>query len=181
MTSTPTFYEVLDLPEDLRHERNLPTHTLRMVYRRALLQNHPDKSDKSTLIPNKKTYTIDQISEAFNTLSDSKARAKYDKELKLRKATANGGQNGKQVFRTGIEIVDLDDLEMDEAQGTWYRSCRCGDERGFLIKETDLEEVADEGEICVGCRGCSLWLKVLFGVIDEAAQDKDNALRVSGT
>jgi len=74
---------------------------------------------------------------------------------------------GKQVFRTGIETVDLDDLKVDEAQGIWYRSCRCGDERGFLIKEADLEEAAEDGEISVGCKGCSLWLKVLFGVMED--------------
>lgn len=74
---------------------------------------------------------------------------------------------GREVFRTGIETVDLDDLEVDEARGEWYRSCRCGDDQGFLVAESDLEEAVEEGELSVGCRGCSLWLKVLFGVMEE--------------
>ncbi|KAL2072538.1 hypothetical protein VTL71DRAFT_11881 [Oculimacula yallundae] len=170
MTYMQTFYEILGLPEALHDEANLPAQILRAAYRRALLQNHPDKSSANKALNTKTTtFSIDQISEAFNTLSDPKSRAKYDQELKLQNANAiHGGVTGKQVFRTGIETVDLDDLEVDEVQGIWYRNCRCGDERGFLIKESDLEEAAEDGEISVGCRGCSLWLKVLFGVVEEA-------------
>lgn len=99
-------------------------------------------------------------------LSVPKKRAQYDIELKLQSSAEDQGQ-GKQTFKTGIEIADLDDLGYDEAENVWYKGCRCGDERGFLIREADLEEVADEGELGVGCRGCSLWLKVLFGVADD--------------
>ncbi|KAH7364201.1 diphthamide biosynthesis protein-like protein 4 [Rhexocercosporidium sp. MPI-PUGE-AT-0058] len=170
MTYMPTYYEILGLPSALHNEPNLPAQTLRTAYRRALLQNHPDKSSANNALNSKTTiYSIDQISEAFNTLSHPQSRTKYDQELKLQNATTEqGGVMGKQVFRTGIETVDLDDLEVDEAQSIWYRSCRCGDERGFLIKEADLEEAAEDGEISVGCKGCSLWLKVLFGVMEEA-------------
>ncbi|XMA14159.1 hypothetical protein WAI453_006950 [Rhynchosporium graminicola] len=170
MTYMRTFYEILGLPAALHDEPNLPAQTLRAAYRRALLQNHPDKSSANNALNTKTTlYSIDQISEAFNILSDPKSRKQYDQELKLQTANAtHGGVRAKQVFRTGIETADLDDLEVDEVQGIWYRSCRCGDERGFLIKESDLEEAAEDGEICVGCKGCSLWLKVLFGVMEEA-------------
>lgn len=164
MTFVPSYYEILGLPEAFHDGPNLPAQSLRTAYRRALLQNHPDKSASNSLIFPRTTYSIDQITEAFSTLSNPKSQAKYDADLKLQRATANGGQ-AKQIFHTGIETVDLDDLEIDEAQSIWFRSCRCGDDRGFLIKETDLDEAASEGEISVGCRGCSLWLKVLFGVI----------------
>lgn len=160
----PSYYEILGLPEAFHDDPNLPAQTLRTAYRRALLQNHPDKSAKGALTSTRTKYSIDQITEAFSTLSMPKTRAKYDADLKLQRVTVDGGQN-KQIFHTGIETVDLDDLEVDEAQGIWFRSCRCGDDRGFLIQEADLEEAASEGEISVGCRGCSLWLKVLFGVI----------------
>ncbi|TVY36861.1 Diphthamide biosynthesis protein [Lachnellula subtilissima] len=179
MTNVPTHYEILGLPETIRNEFNIPVQTLRGAYRRALLQNHPDKSQlppKPTLTSQHTVYSIDQISEAFSILSDGKSRAKYDKELKLQNNSANAaGEKGKQAFRTGVETVDLDDLEFDEAQEEWYRSCRCGDERGFLIKETDLEEAAEDGELNVGCKGCSLWLKVLFGVIEEGLEPVDTA------
>ncbi|CZR50798.1 related to Caj1p [Phialocephala subalpina] len=174
MTYISSYYEILGLPEAFHDDPNLPAQTLRTAYRRALLQNHPDKSANNSLTSLRTTYSIDQITEAFSTLSTPKSRAKYDADLKLQGATANGGQ-AKQIFHTGIETVDLDDLEVDEAQGIWFRSCRCGDDRGFLIKEADLEEAASEGEISVGCRGCSLWLKVLFGVIEDDALGVDTA------
>jgi diphthamide biosynthesis protein 4 len=55
----------------------------------------------------------------------------------------------------------------ETSEQIWYRSCRCGDERGFVIMESDLEDAAQEGEIRVGCTGCSLWLRVLFGVVED--------------
>ncbi|TVY83446.1 Secondary metabolism regulator laeA [Lachnellula suecica] len=161
------------LPEGIRNESNIPAQTLRSAYRRALLQNHPDKSQLSSQ-PTLSLFSIDQISEAFSILSDAGSRAKYDKELKLQNNGANAAEGkGRQEFRTGVETVDLDDLEFDEAQEEWYRSCRCGDGRGFLIREADLEEAADDGELSVGCKGCSLWLKVLFGVIEEDVKAAD--------
>jgi diphthamide biosynthesis protein 4 len=173
MNYMPTYYEILGLPKSLENASAISAQTLRGAYRRALLQNHPDKSTIPGLNSKKTTYSIDQISEAFSTLSNPTSRAEYDKGLRLREAITNGGGvNGREVFRTGVETVDLDDLDVNEAQGIWYRSCRCGDARGFLIMESDLEEAADEGELSVGCRGCSLWLKVLFGTMEEEAQDE---------
>jgi len=168
MTYIPTYYEVLGLPEAFRDDPSLSAQTIRNAYRRALLQNHPDKSTNSNA--KAANFSIDQISGAFSVLSDRKSRAEYDKELK-HKAAHDGRRVKGEVFRTGIETVDLDDIETDDTQGIWYRSCRCGDERGFLMRETDLEEAAEDGEISVGCRGCSLWLKVLFGVIEDVPSD----------
>lgn len=125
------------------------------------------------MTPQAATYSIDQITQAYSVLSKAQTRAEYDKELKIQHATTDeGGVKGRQGFRTGIETVDLDDLEVDEAQGTWYRSCRCGDDKGFLITEADLEEAAEDREISVGCKGCSLWLKVLFGVMEDDTEEK---------
>jgi len=176
MTCSPTYYEILDLPTAIQHDQTIPSQILRSAYRRALLQNHPDKSTKKPpLNSNQKPaiYSIDQISAAFKILSDPKLRGKYDAESKLQPNTATNvnGEIERRGFQTGIEVVDLDDLQMDEEKGTWYRACRCGDDWGFFIREEDLEEAADEGEVSVGCRGCSLWLKVLFGVVEEVAQE----------
>lgn len=82
---------------------------------------------------------------------------------------------GKQRFHTGVENVDLDDLEFDEADECWYRSCRCGNDRGYLFREPDLVEVADEGELMVGCLDCSLWLRVHFAVLEDQDDDGDHA------
>jgi diphthamide biosynthesis protein 4 len=175
MTYMPTYYEILGLPKALHHEPHLPAQTLRTAYRRALLQNHPDKVIKCTSATEIEKYSIDQITKAFSTLSNGKLRGAYDKELKLQQTSLNvNGLKGKENFYTGIETVDLDDLGTNEAEGIWFRFCRCGDDQGFLIREADLEEAVDDGEISVGCRGCSLWLKVLFGVMEDT-QGQDAA------
>lgn len=53
---------------------------------------------------------------------------------------------------------------------TWTRAChRCGADPGFSIEEEALEaaEERGEGEVLVGCGGCSLWVRVEFGVVEE--------------
>lgn len=170
-----THYEILGIPEALVQEPHLPAQTLRNAYRRALLKNHPDKATKHNSTTITETYSIDQIAEAFSTLSNAVSRGVYDRELKLRQTSTNANRlKGVQPFRTGIETIDLDDLDTDETQGIWFRFCRCGDEQGFLIREADLEEAAEDGEISVGCRGCSLWLKVLFGVVEDTQAQAGN-------
>lgn len=168
MTSKASYYEILSLPPTLQNEPVLPAQVLRRAYKRALLQNHPDRN----LTP--QTYSVDQITDAYAILGDQKKRARYDKELRLR---AGGEGRGKKDvgYRTGMEVVDLDDLEVDErGEGrAWYKGCRCGDERGFEVLEGELEDAAGagEGEVMVGCRGCSLWLRVLFGILEEEGMD----------
>jgi diphthamide biosynthesis protein 4 len=184
----PTHYEILCLPSPLHDEPTLTAQTLRAAYRTALLRWHPDKSNtlnvstSKTITPElwrKKSrlgkldvYSVDQISTAYSVLSNPKERREYDKELKAQRLlhggiTGNGGGDEDKKFKTGVELVDLDDLDYDEAECLWYRGCRCGDERGFLVREEDLEDAGDEGEVVVGCRGCSLWLRVLFGVVED--------------
>ena len=142
--------------------------------------NHPDKSSGKTDVNGKNgksrdgnVYSIDEIALAFTVLGDRKAKAEYDKSI-----LGNGasGKGQEEQFRTGVEVVDLDDLVFladvkgggdDGQEGIWYRGCRCGDERGFEVHEEDLEEAVGEGEVSVGCKGCSLWLRVLFGVLEE--------------
>lgn len=169
MTHQPTHYEILSLPSSLHYEPLLPAQVLRRAYRRALLQNHPDKALSSGRV-----YSIDQITDAFNTLGDRKERERYDRELKGR---GGGKRNEESGFKTGIETVDLDDLVMDNGvEGdVWFRGCRCGDERGFEVREEELENAAGEGEaeVVVGCRGCSLWLRVLFGVLEDDTADEN--------
>jgi len=177
-----THYQVLDLPWNFGVDSDLSAQHLKVAYRRALFQHHPDKtgaqSDSKHDLEvgrnscNKAAYTIDQISEAYATLSVPKLRSEYDRVLKLRARPVKGTEQGDdQTFRSGLEIVDLDDLNYDDIGEIWFKSCRCGDERGFQIRNADLEEASDIGELHVGCRGCSLWLKVLFGVVEEKAED----------
>lgn len=165
---------------------------IKVAYHKALLKHHPDKAGTIAQIPDtgikgssawntfssrpgapevsRSTYTIDEITSAYKTLSDPRLRAEYDLSLRLDRSKDSGRDKPGEVFHTGLEVVDLEDLSCDEGDDEaerpvcWYRGCRCGDERGFLVTEDELEKEAEHGEIVVGCRGCSLWLKVLFAV-----------------
>ncbi|EHA54759.1 hypothetical protein MCOR27_011073 [Pyricularia oryzae] len=190
-----THYEVLGISREILDEAKdtQRPQIVKRAYHRALLRHHPDKAvaaaTVATATPSKSStaagaaptgqaastiITIDQISTASAVLSDRARRREYDAALRLSRAAAgtsgHGDATGRQQpsdFQTGIEIVDLDDLDADEERGLWSRGCRCGNERGFKLSEDDLEAVADEGELIVGCQDCSLWLKVHFSVLDE--------------
>ena len=155
------YYQILDLSQT-GGNRPLTSGTLRQAYRTALLAHHPDKQLTNSPSPG---VTIDDVALAYKTLSDPELRAEYDSWLQS--ADARGDNRGPAVTKprhTGLETVDLDDLVFDESDETWSRSCRCGEARGFVIGTAELEKQVEEGEIIVGCRGCSLWLRILFGV-----------------
>jgi len=145
--ATANFYEILGLsicPGDLE---KISSQMIKTAYRRSLLIYHPDKASiihqvaDVSASQSSSAFSIDQVTEAYNVLSTPKKRAQYDVELRLQSSAQQQGER-KQTFKTGIEIMDLDDLAYDEVQKFWYKTCRCGDERGFLIQEADLEEVA---------------------------------------
>lgn len=125
MKANPTHYEILNLP--FPHQ-GLSKQALKLAYHKALLKHHPDKSP-STAVPNlddlpstpppaagststKKngnldayTYTIDQITTAYKTLSSPFHRAEYDRTLLLSRSKQKH-ENG-ETPHTGLEIVDL--------------------------------------------------------------------------
>ncbi|KAJ5171743.1 hypothetical protein N7492_004336 [Penicillium capsulatum] len=183
---TVDFYQILNLPFT-GSTTNLPQQQIKLAYHKALLRHHPDKAaaaaQEAGLVatPNgtfagskdQRTYSIDEITTAYKTLSDPGRRADYDRTLLLDRVKAAEREKTGDVFHTGLEVVDLEDLSCDEGSGgdqdsvSWYRGCRCGDEKGFLLTEDDLDREAEHGEIVIGCRGCSLWLKILFAVEDD--------------
>ncbi|KAK4136337.1 hypothetical protein BT67DRAFT_343878, partial [Trichocladium antarcticum] len=193
----PTHYEVLSLSPATLSASPDPAPLIKRAYRRALLRHHPDKKTPphpphqpqpkpSTAAPAAAAaaaaaYTIDQISTAYAALSRPGQRAAYDRALVLSLQASRAGTATASSFQTGIETVDLDDLSSEEvvpSRGAgreageedatrWYRSCRCGNPRGYLFGEADLEDAADLGELMVGCADCSLWLRVHFAVVDE--------------
>lgn len=203
----PTYYDILSLsPTTLSQTDPATTSALiKRAYRRALLNHHPDKRKPTTHPPTQphqqpqqqpqqppnhssspaSAYTIDQISAAYATLSLPSLRQAYDRSLLLLSSQSQPQQGRRRgegtEFQTGIETIDLDDLDCedydqedddDEGRGTgtrtrWYRACRCGNPRGYLFTEDDLEDAADLGELMVGCADCSLWLRVHFAVVDD--------------
>jgi hypothetical protein len=125
--------------------------------------------------------SIDAIREAYRVLANPRSRAEYDRQLILSSASATtptptSTAAAHEDFQTGMESLDLDDLicdaddEDDDDSGketSWWRACRCGNPRGFLVTEADLMAASDLGELLVGCLDCSLWIKVHFAAVDD--------------
>ena len=149
-------YETLALPSPLIKDQRITQQDIKAAYRHALLYHHPDKSNSKL---DQSKITIDDISTAYRVLSDPASRLEFDRLLRLQ--VPNQSLIASRSH-TGLENVDLDDLKYDENEGTWHRSCRCGDEKAFTVTEEELDKEADRGEVFTECRGCSLWLRVVF-------------------
>ncbi|MCJ1448025.1 MAG: hypothetical protein MMC23_008538 [Stictis urceolatum] len=161
-----SYYTVLGLSPNPDDAADLGAEDIKAAYRKALLAHHPDKSlAKKVITPPGSRHAIDAINDAYKVLSDSHAKLEYDRVLKLQ---GEKPQNGLIKEHPGLETVDLDDMQLDETNVTWYRACRCGRDRGFEVLEAELEKEAEHGEIIIGCDGCSLWLRVVFQTVDEA-------------
>ncbi|MCJ1276745.1 Diphthamide biosynthesis protein 4 [Puttea exsequens] len=160
---TQNHYNVLSLPFDPSATRKVSDQDVKAAYRRALLLHHPDKSP-STNPTRLSTHTIDQITLAYKTLIDPCTRAEHDCELALKPADTRPGW---VLSHPGLEVVDLDDMGYDEEHGMWYRECRCGKQRGYVVQDEELEANVEAGELITGCEGCSLWLRVTFAVVDD--------------
>ena len=159
------YYQLLGL-EEKQNAAVLSSQQVKAAYRRALLQHHPDKKvqtppSRPTRNGERSPVTVDEIALAYKVLSEPALRAEYNRWLET---DDSGADTNSRVHHTGLETVDLDDLAFDPASSLWSRSCRCGDERGFIVTEAELEKNVEDGELFVGCKGCSLWLRVLFGV-----------------
>ncbi|KAI9809809.1 MAG: hypothetical protein M1825_000242 [Sarcosagium campestre] len=187
-------YEVLGLASSISR-RNATTRDIKAAYRRTLLLNHPDKStassrndaieletydkaepiekysQRSASVRPAPKYSVDEITLALKVLSSPSERSKHDRHLLERASRANQERvRQEDSFRTGFETVDLDDMEVDEdADGitSWYRACRCGDDRGFYVTEHDLEIDEKHGMVITGCKGCSLWLRIVFEAVQS--------------
>lgn len=182
--SQPTLYEILSLSPT----SDLNPQLVKQAYRRALLTHHPDKSTQQShqkqsnnSTGSKPLYTIDQISLAYTTLSSPRLKTQYDTSLRSSRTypLSSSSRSLEEDFQTGIDTVDLDDLvfidseENGNGKDTWYRSCRCGNERGFALTEEDLEENADLGEVLVQCQDCTIWLRVCYVVAEDDEEDEE--------
>lgn len=178
-------YRILSLPSP-RHSASRPPSSadIKAAYRRALLTHHPDKAKETTAHVDKSmtsetaksgapAFSVDDITLAYKTLSSPAERTAHDRALRLSNNSDNAESAAEEQFRLGLEVWDLDELAWDEAEGIWWRGCRCGEDRGFVVREDDLERALEgganggAGEVLVGCCGCSLWVRVGFAVEEE--------------
>lgn len=157
------YYEILGLPRD---ETVVSADQVKKAYRRALLSHHPDKTPDPAAQARGSNgshkLTVDEIALAYKTLSEPSLKAEYDRWLASNRPP-DGSDSSNRIHHTGLETVDLDDLAFDEQSQAWTKSCRCG-VGGYSMTEDELERNVDDRELIVGCRGCSLWLRVLFSV-----------------
>ena len=177
MSYTKNYYAVLGLQTPgLATGNTLIDLDLRKAYKLALLAAHPDKQPSQTPLSattartsTKHTaYSVDDVKEAYNILSDPSQRKAYNDFLLRNPALSNSEIGGVKDsdFVLGLEMLDLSDFEEGSGGMEWTRTCRCGDEKGFRISEEELEgaEGRGEKEVLVGCEGCSLWVRVGFEV-----------------
>lgn len=155
------YYQLLGLSDGTDSE-HLNAAELKKAYRRALLFFHPDKADPQRKTTQLHAPTVDEISEAYRTLADPVLRSAYNKQLRLE----SSDDSPVYTRHTGMECVDLEEMDLDDASGAWTRPCRCGSLPAFVVTEDELEKHMDFGELTTGCKGCSLWLKVLFSVAE---------------
>ncbi|KAK8168091.1 hypothetical protein BKA80DRAFT_341014 [Phyllosticta citrichinensis] len=163
-------YRILSLPPPRQTASRPPSPAdIKAAYRRALLTHHPDKAGALNDTNNVDTdarsdggarnrkaagssttpaFSVDDITLAYKTLSSPAERAAHDRALRLSnngdgKGKADAETHAEEQFRLGLEVWDLDELAWDEAQGAWWRGCRCGEERGFVVHERDLERALE--------------------------------------
>ena len=165
-------YEVLGL--DFLQISEISVRDIKQAYRSSLLIHHPDKSTPLTadIQEHSPGSSIDEIKNAYKTLSNPKLRAELDRQLLLHTShslpnlSKKNLQGSTESSHPGLETFDLDDMLFDEERKVWHKSCRCGDTAGYALEEQMLEAESDVGEVLIGCKGCSLWIKVIFGVVE---------------
>lgn len=166
-------YQVLGLPAfRTKGNHHLSKDDIKTAYHQTLLLHHPDKAQThlqerpgTVQVSAGQTVTVDQIVTAYQVLSDPAQKLVYDQAL-LRKALNDHLSQTPSTSTVGAETLDLEDLIYSEPIGAWTHSCRCGAEPAFVITEEQLELEAQSGEILLGCRGCSLHIRVLFQALD---------------
>jgi len=183
-------YAILNLPSPPDISNPPTAHDIKQAYRLALLSYHPDKTKSPSNPPEdplalQNDYpkpSIDAIKRAYEILSSPRTRQTYDRTLLLQTSRLTSPSQQQRSFHPGSEILDLDDLTFDEQSRVWYLACRCGENKGFIVREDDLEREEQKGgrEVVVGCVGCSLWIRVGFGVVDDGEHNGTEVKHMAG-
>lgn len=185
----PTHFEILSISARSLDGQD-PTEQNEIVkkaYRRALLKHHPDKQaqtsaekDASSSASHEQHYTVDQITEAYNVLSDKQKRQKYTRTLRAQtKATFSArtstNRRASRNSKTAVEVetVDLDALSWSGKRRLYYHACQgCGKARGFTLREDDIDDDDEEYELTIECSGCDKELTVIVPALtDESGSE----------
>ncbi|EDO31219.1 predicted protein [Nematostella vectensis] len=106
---------------------------------------HPDKLDAAQTEKSQAVKEFHAISEAWNVLSNSELKSKYDKGI------------------TGLYFTWENDsaLNLKWLNGSYSSPCRCGGE--YVITNAHLQS----GQSMVCCTTCTLSIRVLYAVVSE--------------
>ncbi|KAJ9653100.1 Diphthamide biosynthesis protein 4 [Neophaeococcomyces mojaviensis] len=164
-------YTVLGLqPPRRAGDGQITNEALKAAHRRALLLHHPDKvsgqrvPDVTSRVAQTETrFTVDQIVKAYETLANPISKAKYNETL-LKRGRTKASSNGTKAS-SGLDTFDLEDLEYSDSLDSWMKTCRCGGT--YQVNGSQLEDAGPDGEIIVGCNGCSLCINVVFDILEE--------------
>ncbi|KAJ5733253.1 Heat shock protein DnaJ N-terminal [Penicillium manginii] len=157
------YYQILNLP--FGPSTSLTKQQLKLAYHKALLRHHPDKTGPTQdttprpYLSQGDKFTIDEITTAYKTLTDPTLRAEYDRILRLDRVKGAEREKTGDVFHTGLEVVDLEDLGCDEGGGKLFGSARVGVvmSAGFLFRRVSLRRRLSMGRLLLVVGG------VVFG------------------
>lgn len=188
----PTHFEILSISarsldgQDPAEQGEI----VKKAYRRALLKHHPDKQpqtsaedDAFSSASREQHFTVDQITEAYNVLSDKQKRQKYTRTLRAQtKATfsartsTNRRPSRKSKTTIEVETVDLDDLSWSGKRRMYYRACQgCGKARGFTLREDDIDDENEDYELTIECSGCDKVLTVTIPALTDGSGSEGQA------
>ena len=165
---TKSHFTVLSLPEPSLSSPPPSPSEVKAAYKSALLRHHPDKTPSVGRQYASPTPTIDEITLAYRTLSSSVERDIYMKGLLAQRKRDASTSTPGLTPHDGNEAIDLEKMQYDPQERSYYRACRCGRARGYTVTEAELEEHAGLGEVSIGCEGCSLIIRVEFEAVEDA-------------
>lgn len=159
-----TLYEVLSVGEDATYDE------IRVAYKSAVLNTHPDKAQTSVELhmPSNEQQDFLSVQKAWEILRYPESRADYDKQLLL-------SRQNVEIIASEIEVGDMIIESTADSVELLY-PCRCGDyfsitsselgEMGILVSEDGEVESRAAGSVLasviLGCGSCSLKARLII-------------------
>lgn len=154
-----TYYEILGIESDAT------TVEIKKAYKNSLLESHPDKRIVDSTA---NVRSINEIQIAYQILVDDILRKQYDEQL-----AESFKKQGFHNSGEGLDEFSLDCFEYTIETETFIMRCpRCMAPEGFELSEESLDVHAIDNPsggffVLVQCNACSLWLKIVFDVVEE--------------